>query len=76
MDEFIGKDEAFVKAKASRRRKALSAFTCVPSIKCLVFLCKRKQGVFVQQKAENCSFVKKQRNFVTRLLVVYVITGH
>ena len=32
MDEFIGKDEAFVKAKASRRRKALSALTCVPSI--------------------------------------------
>ena len=32
MDEFTGKDEAFIKAKASRRRKAISALTCVLSI--------------------------------------------
>ena len=29
------------------------------------FLRERKQGVFAQQKAENCSFVHKRRNFVT-----------
>ena len=40
------------------------------------FLRERKQGVFAQQKAENCSFVQKRRNFVTRVLVVYVVTGH
>ena len=28
------------------------------------------------RKAENCSFVQKRRNFVTRLLVVYIVTGH
>ena len=38
------------------------------------FLRERKQGVLAQQKAENCSFVGKRRNFVTRLLVVYVVT--
>ena len=41
-----------------------------------VFLRESKQGVLTQQKAENCSFVQKRRNFVTRLIVVYVVTGH
>ena len=36
----------------------------------IVFFRERKQGEFAQQKAENCSFVQKRRNFVTRLLVV------
>ena len=36
----------------------------------------RKQGVFAQQKADNCSFVQKRRNFVTGLFVVYLVTGH
>ena len=44
----------------------------------IVFIClrERKQVVFAQQTAKNCFFEQKRRNFVTRLLVVYVATGH
>ena len=40
-----------------------------------IFFARERKRVFVQQKAENCSFVQKRRNFVTGLLIVYVVTG-
>ena len=42
MNKFIRKDEAFVKAKASRRRKAISALTCVTSLTQCLFFCARE----------------------------------
>ena len=72
MDKFFGKDEAFVKAKASRRRKAISALTCVASLtQCLFFTREKTRSVRAAKSRKLflfCAETTELRNQTTRNL--------
>ena len=78
MDKFIGEKRGLCKSQSFPPKESNNCINLrgKPYMVFVFFLRARKQGRLAQQKAENCSFVQKRRNFVTRVLVVYVVTGH
>ena len=70
-DKFIGKDRAFVKAKASRRRKAIGGLTCVARItQCILFYARENKSVRAKKSAKLFlpAETRELRNWTTRSL--------